>query len=98
MTSNIDKDFEFFICTQDGKGGFLIYDSEAYRLSEIDLINLIKICIVEKRNMGVGRQLLEVYRDSTAHRKEITEERLTHIGIEKIKNDKPTTARKVKHH
>jgi hypothetical protein len=96
MTSNTNqnKDQDYFVSTKDEKGDFIIYESEGFRLDEIDFINLIKICLIEKRNMGVGRKLLEVYRDSTQHKKEIADDRLKRIGLPE--NSKPTTARKFK--
>lgn len=92
MNNGNDKDF--FIATKE-KNDFLIYASELYKLSEIDLINLIKICIIEARNKGVGKKILAVYRDSTETRKHITQERLNLIGISETGDTKPTKQRKV---
>jgi hypothetical protein len=49
------------------------------------LINLIKICILEARSKNIGKRLLAIYEDSTEDRKELTEQRLKYIGIEKEK-------------
>ena len=83
-----DEDKEYYISTKDEDGDFLIYQSEAYRISEIDLINLIKITLIEARSNTIGRKLLEVYRDSTHERKEVTEKRLDLIGVKNGK-EKP---------
>ena len=74
------KDREFYLSTKIGKKDF-IYSSEAFRLSEIELLNLIKFCIVGRRNKEIGEKLLAVYQDSTEDRKELTEERLRKIGV-----------------
>lgn len=85
---------EFFIATKDKKGEFLVYCSDSFKLSEIDLINLIKICIVEERSKMIGRKILSIYRDSTAHREEVTNDRLQRIGIQK--EEKPVKSKKVR--
>lgn len=87
------EDKEFFIATYDEKkpNEFIVYCSESFKMSEIDLINLIKICMIEARNKTVGRKLLEAYRDSTNGRIAITEERLKKIGINN-EREKPTHA------
>jgi hypothetical protein len=88
---------DFYIATKDNSGDYLVYDSEAYKLSEIDLINVIKILMIEKRNTGIGRKFLDAYRDATEHRKEITEKRLNTIGIlSQNDNGKPTLAKRTK--
>lgn len=93
----MDEQKDFYLATKDLEGDFLVYESEGYRLSEIDLINLIKILMIEKRNVGIGRKLLDAYRDSTSHRKEITEKRLNTVGIPtNNENQRPTTARRTK--
>lgn len=95
--SNGKEDKEYCISTTDEIGDFLIYSSEAFKLSEIDFINLIKICLIEARSKAIGKKLLEVYRDSTKYREDITKQRLNLIGIkdegkiEPIKRKKPKT-------
>lgn len=90
-----NQDKEYYISTKDEEGKFVIYESDKFKLSEIDLINLIKVCLVEERNKGIGRKLLESYKDSTANRNHITMERLTKIGL-KEQNGKPTTTTKAR--
>ena len=92
----IDELKDFYVATKDKDGDFLVYDSEGYKLSEIDLINIIKILMIEKRNTGIGRKFLDVYRDATEHRKEITEKRLNIIGIPSQNGTEPTLAKRTK--
>lgn len=94
MESNQDK--EYYIATTDEKGEMIVYNSVAYKLSEIDLINLIKICLKEERNKGLGRKLLDAYKDSTLHRPQITNRRLSLIGIEEKPKEQPETIKKPK--
>ena len=79
MERTDDKDF--FLTTIDENGKFLIYTSDIFKLSEFDVLNLIKICMIEARSKTIGRKLLEVYKDSTEYKKNVTKERLTKLGI-----------------
>jgi hypothetical protein len=81
-----ENDYEYYFATCDEKSSFIIYKSEIFKLSEIDLINLIKICLVGERSKAIGRKILAVYRDSTTEREHITRERLKMIGIEEEQN------------
>ena len=86
---------EFYIATKSPKfkGEFVVYASDPFKLSEIDIINLIKICILEARSKSIGKRLLAIYEDSTDDRKELTKQRLKYIGINE--DEKPTrTTRK----
>jgi hypothetical protein len=87
-----DNNFqEFFIAVKmKDKKDYIVYTSESFKLSEIDIINLIKICILEARSKIIGRKILAVYEDSTNDRKEVTIERLKKIGLE-INNGKAET-------
>jgi hypothetical protein len=85
---------EYYLSTRNEKGEYLVYSSEKFRLSEIDLLNLLKMCIKDMRSKTIGNKLLLIYRDSTEHRKEITEERLTKIGI--IEDEQPNPDRERK--
>jgi hypothetical protein len=89
-------DKEYYIATTDEHDDDVIYKSEKFKLSELDLINLIKICLVEQRNKFIGNKLKEAYIDSTEHRKEITHARLNLIGIKDNGNQKPEVIRKGK--
>jgi hypothetical protein len=91
-----DMDKEYFISTKDEKDEFMIYGSDLFKLSEIDLINLIKVCLIEARNKTIGRKLLAIYRDSTEKRKHITQARLKLIGVEDEQLPKPTKERKAR--
>jgi hypothetical protein len=89
-------DKEYFISTKD-ESGFLIYSSEPFKLSEIDFINLIKVCLIEARNKTIGRKILAIYRDSTEDRKkEVTKARLKMIGVEDEEFPRPSRERKPK--
>lgn len=77
----IELDQEYYLSTKDTRGDFLIYKSDMFKLSEIDLINLIKICLIEIRSKSIGKKLLAVYRDSNEHQKEIAKAKLKMIGI-----------------
>lgn len=83
------EDKDYFIATKE-KNEYMIYASDIFKLSEIDFINLIKICVIEARSKAIGKKILAVYRDSTQHRKEITQERLSSIGIIEDEKFKPT--------
>lgn len=87
---------EFFIAVRmkNKTGDYIVYSSDLFKLSEIDIINLIKICMIEARSKIIGRKILAVYEDSTNDRKEITLERLKKIGIEKYDTKPQTTTRK----
>lgn len=94
---NIKKDFEekeFFLSTKEEDGTYVVYSSEPYLITEIEVINLIKILVNERRGVSVGRKIMEVYKDSTEHRKELTQERLKNIGIKD--DEKSTTTCKQK--
>lgn len=86
---------EYFFATMKGKDTF-IYSSESFVLSEIDIINLIKICMIEARSKSIGKKILEVYKDSTEDREEITKERLKNIGIVENDRQKPTRAKNLR--
>jgi len=88
-----NEDKEFYVATKDEIGDYIIYSSSAFNLSEIDFINLIKICLIEARSKKMGRKFLEVYKDSTKNRKEITEKRLNLIGV---KNERKKPSRVTK--
>lgn len=86
------EDIEFYISIQDGKNSYLVYTSEPFIISEIDLISLIKVCLVRRRNKIIGNKLLEIYKDSTLKRQKLTNQRLNAIGIKE--NEKPETTKR----
>jgi hypothetical protein len=92
----MENEKEYYIATIDKDGLPLIYMSEKYKLSEIDLINLIKICLVEQRSKGIGNKLKDAYIDSTSHRIDITKDRLNRIGVKDNGDQKPTKTTKAK--
>jgi hypothetical protein len=91
-----EENREYYLSTKDSRGDFLIYASDIFRLSEIDIINLIKICLIEIRSKSIGKKILAVYRDSNQHRAEIVQEKLKMIGILDDGINKPEKERKPK--
>jgi len=85
---------EFYLAIKSSKKEFVIYESEPFKLSEIDIINLIKICIMEARSKTIGKKILAIYEDATRDREEITKQRLKYIGILENEKPKPTTTKK----
>lgn len=92
-----EENKEYYLSTKD-KNGYtdLIYSSEAYKFSEIEILNLIRLCIVDRRHIGIGNKLLLIYKDSTLHRIDLTSERLKKIGI-KESNNEPTKSNKARY-
>ena len=76
-------------------GETILWKSEKFALNEIDLINLVKICFVQRRAVDVGKKILNVYLDCNSHRKDKINEILKNIGV-KIQNNEPTKIRKTK--
>lgn len=91
---NKEEEKEYFLSTIGEKKEYVVYQSENFKLSEIDLINLIKICLIDGRSKKIGNKLLSVYRDSTQKRKHITLTRLKQIGLKEFDNE-PTTSKNV---
>jgi hypothetical protein len=85
---------EYFLSFRDSKGEAYLYESEKYRFEEQEILNLIRICIKEMRNMKTGTKILSIYKDSTKHREEITKERLEKNGIIEDEQPEPTKERK----
>lgn len=92
----VEENKEYYIATKEGnKNVDLIYSSDLYKFSEIEIINLIRLCIVDRRHIGIGNKLLSIYRDSTMHRAKLTNERLQKIGIN-MNNEEPTKSKATK--
>jgi hypothetical protein len=72
----------FYLSTTDEHEQVMVYASESFKFLEEDIINLIKICLINSRDKSIGRKILAIYRDSTQNRAEITRQRLKMIGIE----------------
>lgn len=72
----------YYFCTHDKKENMnVIYKSEAYRLSEYDILDLIKALVVNKRLLGVGRKILSMYQDSEDYSLE-SYNKLKEAGVE----------------
>lgn len=80
----------YYIAIDDEERGFghLIYKNEKFRISEVDMINLIRILLVERRNVTLGRKILDVYNDSTGY-SEQTLQKLKEIGLEYKQENEP---------
>jgi hypothetical protein len=85
-------EIEFYLSVLED-GTPLIFTSDVYKLEELDIINLIKLCLVERRSVSIGRKILEVYRESTKHRKIITNRHLNRIGVIEDGERNPTRAK-----
>lgn len=89
LNNLIDEQSFFYLSTLNDKKKPTIYISEKYRLTEIDVLTLIKICVNEKRNLRLGYKILEVYKDATNGK---GKEKLKLIGIkDDTDNNQPTT-------
>lgn len=92
-----EENKEYYIATKDRNGYTdLVYSSEGFKFSEIEIINLIRLCVVDRRHIGIGNKLLLIYKDSTLHRINLTTERLKKIGIEESNNE-PTKSNKARY-
>lgn len=80
---DLSKNKEFYFSTTDSKGEILLYSSERYAMSESEFLSLIRILLVNGRCKTIGKKALAVYENSTTDRKELSEERLILIGVEK---------------
>lgn len=54
---------EFYIAVYDKENKPWTYESKDYKLFEIELLKLIKICLNEHRSTKIGHKLLAVYKD-----------------------------------
>jgi len=84
------KERFFYITTDDPKENkFLIFSSERYRLTNQEVLNLIKVCLKERRAVEIGRKLFDAWEfvaKIVYSEKEIGEQ-LTRIGIEQKKKN-----------
>jgi hypothetical protein len=70
------------------RAGWDIYASDKYKLTELDIINLIKLLLVNRRDVSVGRKILAMYQDCTDYAPK-TYEKLKNIGIIVDENEQP---------
>lgn len=89
------EDNENYYLAIEEKGETILYKSEPYALDEISIINLIKICLVQKRAVSIGRKILNVYLDCQRNNKEKATEILKKIGV-KQENTEPERTKKTK--
>jgi len=85
---------EYYLAIQEN-GETILYKSELYVLNELDIINLIKICLVQKRAVSLGKKILNVYKDVTKHKEEETLKILKKIGLN-LQNNNPERTKKIK--
>lgn len=71
----------YFITTKDKKGDYVSYVSEQYRLSELEILQIIRLMVIERRNIRLGNKILAVFRDATEHRKDEVVSKLKQLGI-----------------
>ena len=95
MVGKDEAEKEYYLSTLDKRGDLNVYESDKFKLSEFDVINLIKICLIERRNQEIGKKILEVLRDSTEYKEEEVKEKLKKIGIED-EGRKPTIHKNAK--
>lgn len=84
----------FFLAITSNNDRFTVYTSEHYKLTELDLLNLIRLCFIEGRSKAIGRKILDVYLDATEHKKEEAINKLKKIGLNDY--EKRTTKSKQK--
>jgi hypothetical protein len=72
----------FFLSTRYSDGEEVYYASDNYNFTELDIINLIRLLVVDRRNRNLGNKILAVYRNATEHKKEETENTLKKLGID----------------
>lgn len=77
----------YYISIKDEFGNYVSYVSEKFRISELEIINLIRLLFTERRSRILGLKILEIYRDANEHRKSEIFETLKKLGV----NDEPKT-------
>jgi hypothetical protein len=94
-----EKPVFFYLAIDDierGGNGFLVYATEKFKLTEFDIINIIKTLVVDRRgSVNAGRKIMRVYQDATGYSQKAIE-KLKQIGVEIDEEDEPTRTRKTK--
>jgi hypothetical protein len=80
----------YYIAIDDEERGFghLIYKNEKFRITEMEMIKLIKILLVDRRFVSLGQKMLDVFNDSTGY-SEQTLQKLKEIGLEYKQENEP---------
>lgn len=83
MINKNEKEHEYYLTIQDKRGKFVTYCSDKFKLTELDIINLLKLCYVDRRSKTIGEKVLAVYIDSMEifDDKDTAIEKLNKIGI-----------------
>lgn len=83
------KEIDYFLATKYGERDFMVFcKQEQFILTEQELLNLIKICLVNKRAIEIGKKLLAIYETSYEEYKDIALKKLIQIGVIQ-KDEKP---------
>lgn len=77
-----EKPMFFFLARKENPNSqnVIVYGSERYRMTEYELLSMIKILLVDRRLVSVGRKLLWAYEDSYEG-SEKAYDRLKQIGV-----------------
>lgn len=85
-----NTEYEYYIGYRDENNEYWSYESDRYKLTEVDLLNMIKILYVEGRNKTIGKKLIEVFREVHEKDKAVAQKKLELIGITENGDRHPT--------
>lgn len=89
-----NDDLVYFLATKEGRDFIVFCKQEQFILKEQEILNLIKICLVNKRAIEIGNKIRAIYETANEHRIETAKENLKRIGItenEKARGEKLRT-------
>lgn len=95
VKKEMDLSREFYFSVIDNRT-YIIYDSDIYKFSEIDILSLLKLCYKEGRSKSIGKKILEMYRNVYEENYEECELKLNKIGIYENGKRDPTKAKQTK--
>lgn len=78
---------EYYLTTTDENDKLIVYESEKFRFSEMEILKLIRICITEERSMTIGKKIMEVFIDSNDET--YVYQKLNMIGVKKHEEQRP---------
>lgn len=73
-------------------GIYHVYESKEYKLSVMEVLNLIKICVKERRSIIIGNKLLNIYLKDCENIID-AQKKLDKIGIKNGRNKATTTTK-----
>lgn len=82
---------DFYLCAKKD-GEYHVYESAIYSLTAMEILNIIKICVKERRALTIGDKILNAYLEHNQHSVE-SKRSLERIGI-KINGKQPTKTTK----